>query len=35
VSQRTDRILAVIVWLIVPALTIVMYAWLSRAVDAP
>jgi hypothetical protein len=28
VTPRTDRILAVVVWLIVPALTIAMYAWL-------
>jgi hypothetical protein len=35
VTPRTDRILAVVVWLIVPALTIAMYAWLSQAVDAP
>jgi hypothetical protein len=34
-TRRTDRILAVVVWLIVPALTIAMYAWLSGAVDAP
>jgi hypothetical protein len=35
VTPRTERLLAVVVWLIVPALTIAMYAWLSGAVDAP